>query len=180
MSRPPFGSVLTHPLAIGALVILLVNDHVLKAAYPGWITGKLSDFSGMVIAPLVLVVIVDAIAPAKLRAGSGWACALAVGCAFAACKTWAPAAEAYEAGLALARSPFRWLLSAILERPPSSERVVLVRDATDLIALPMGAVAAWIARSRDSAHVDDRQLTARAASFEHVADPRPEQRLPAG
>ena len=86
---------MTHPAAIAALVVLVVNDHLLKAAYPGWITGKLSDFAGMVLAPLVLVAIVDAIAP--VRAWMGWASAVAVGCAFALCKTWAPATEAYEA-----------------------------------------------------------------------------------
>lgn len=30
-----------------ALVVLLVNDHVLKNAFPGVITGKLSDFAGL-------------------------------------------------------------------------------------------------------------------------------------
>ena len=106
----------------------------------------------------------------------GWASAVAVGCAFALCKTWAPATEVYEAGLALARTPFQWALSALLERPPSAERVVLVRDPSDLIALPMGAVAAWVAggRGRRSAHVHDRQLAARAAGLEHVANSRPE------
>ena len=67
---------MTHPAAIAALVVLVVNDHLLKAAYPGWITGKLSDFAGMVLAPLVLVAIVDAIAP--VRAWMGWASAVAV------------------------------------------------------------------------------------------------------
>jgi hypothetical protein len=30
-----------------ALLVLLVNDHVLKDAFPGFITGKLSDFAGL-------------------------------------------------------------------------------------------------------------------------------------
>jgi hypothetical protein len=34
-----------------ALVVLVLNDHVLKTAYPGWITGKLSDVAGLVLAP---------------------------------------------------------------------------------------------------------------------------------
>jgi len=38
-----------------ALVILVLNDHVLKAAVPGIITGKLSDVAGVVLLPLVLV-----------------------------------------------------------------------------------------------------------------------------
>lgn len=35
-----------------ALGILLLNDHVLKAAYPGWLTGKLSDFAGLYVMAL--------------------------------------------------------------------------------------------------------------------------------
>ena len=30
-----------------ALVVLLINDHVLKDAFPGVVTGKLSDFAGL-------------------------------------------------------------------------------------------------------------------------------------
>lgn len=39
---------LTWPF-ITFLALLLINDCFLKAAYPGWITGKLSDFSGIAI-----------------------------------------------------------------------------------------------------------------------------------
>jgi hypothetical protein len=34
------------------LVLLLLNDFYLKAAYPGFLTGKLSDFAGLFIFPL--------------------------------------------------------------------------------------------------------------------------------
>ena len=47
---------LAHPLAVGSLVLLALNDHVLKQAWPGWVTGKLSDLAGLVVAPLVLAV----------------------------------------------------------------------------------------------------------------------------
>ncbi len=40
---------LFHPAFIIALAVLLVNDHFLKAAHPGWLTGKLSDFSGLFV-----------------------------------------------------------------------------------------------------------------------------------
>ncbi|MDO6432910.1 hypothetical protein Q4E93_20040 [Flavitalea sp. BT771] len=36
------------------LLVLALNDHYLKAAYPGWLTGKLSDFAGLLIFPLFL------------------------------------------------------------------------------------------------------------------------------
>ncbi|HEX8693531.1 MAG TPA: hypothetical protein VF746_14005 [Longimicrobium sp.] len=35
------------PPALGALALLLLNDFVLKAAFPGALTGKLSDFAGL-------------------------------------------------------------------------------------------------------------------------------------
>ncbi len=44
-------SALTHPVTIGALGLLLVNDLVLKSLWPGsWATGKLSDFAWLVFA----------------------------------------------------------------------------------------------------------------------------------
>ena len=42
---------LGHPVTVLALVVLVLNDHVLKAAQPGWLTGKLSDVVGLVLAP---------------------------------------------------------------------------------------------------------------------------------
>lgn len=47
---------LAHPLTIASLVVLALNDHVLKQAWPGWVTGKLSDVTGLVVAPAVLAV----------------------------------------------------------------------------------------------------------------------------
>lgn len=37
----------TLPLFLSALMILTINDHYLKFAYPGFLTGKLSDFAGI-------------------------------------------------------------------------------------------------------------------------------------
>lgn len=39
---------------ITALIILVVNDHILKAAFHNWFTGKLSDFAGMILLPLLI------------------------------------------------------------------------------------------------------------------------------
>jgi hypothetical protein len=139
--------VLLHPVALFALVVLVVNDHVLKAQFPGVITGKLSDFAGMIVAPLVLVALVRAIAPVRGRSVMvGWCAALVVGVGFALAKTWEPATHIYESGLALARFPFRALFAVATHRAIWDEHILLVRDTTDLIALPFGAVAVWIAR----------------------------------
>jgi hypothetical protein len=151
-SRPPLGASLLHPIALLALALLLANDHLLKARYPGFVTGKLSDLAGLIVAPLVLVATTDFLAPASLLRRrdyarvSAWLCALVVAGAFAATKTWAPATRAYEAMYELARAPLRWLVACALSRAPYGERIVLARDPTDLFALPMAVVAALIAR----------------------------------
>jgi hypothetical protein len=41
-------SILNFPFLV-CLTILLLNDFYLKAAYPNWLTGKLSDFCGLVV-----------------------------------------------------------------------------------------------------------------------------------
>lgn len=33
----------------GIVGLLLLNDHVLKSAWPGWVTGKLSDAAGVAL-----------------------------------------------------------------------------------------------------------------------------------
>gem|GEM_PF-2279230 len=50
-------SALLHPVFVSALVLLVINDHWLKGAgmLPTWLTGKLSDFAGLIVAPIVLV-----------------------------------------------------------------------------------------------------------------------------
>ena len=53
---------LAHPVTVAALVVLLVNDHLLKYAYPGWVTGKLSDVAGLVLAPALLASLVTLLA----------------------------------------------------------------------------------------------------------------------
>lgn len=150
--RRAMSGVLTHPVAVAALATLVANDHVLKARYPGLVTGKLSDFAGMVVAPLVLLVATSAVAPTRLAerrsfgAIAPWACALVVAAAFAATKTWEPATRLYEVAMAAARAPLRRVLAQALGRGPWGETIELVRDPTDLVALPMGALAAWIGR----------------------------------
>jgi hypothetical protein len=44
---------LSHPLSVGATGLLILNDHVLKSAMPGLVTGKLSDFAGLFFFPFL-------------------------------------------------------------------------------------------------------------------------------
>ncbi|HET7846788.1 MAG TPA: hypothetical protein VFL72_04790, partial [Acidimicrobiia bacterium] len=44
-----------------AVLTLLINDHVLKGNAPGWLTGKLSDFAGLLFFPFLATLIVGLI-----------------------------------------------------------------------------------------------------------------------
>jgi hypothetical protein len=131
---------LVHPITLAALVVLVLNDHVLKACWPGVLTGKLSDIAGMILAPVVLAALVEKVTGRR----APWACAIAVAVVFALTKTWAPATRAYEVFFETLRAPMHFVLVHVFARPAFSERVVLVRDPTDLVALPFGAIAAAI------------------------------------
>ena len=54
-----------HPLWLASLALLVVNDHLLKRAglLPGWLTGKLSDIAGLIVAPVLLATILRARRP---------------------------------------------------------------------------------------------------------------------
>lgn len=98
-----------------ALLVLVVNDHLLKGAgvVPGWLTGKLSDCAGLVVAPVVAA----ELCLGRLRALRAPAAVLVV-LAFVATELFAPAARAAE--LALGALGLSWRLWP---------------DPTDLLAL---------------------------------------------
>jgi hypothetical protein len=48
---------LSHPVFTGSVALLAVNDHVLKARWPGLITGKLSDVAGVIMIAIALTAI---------------------------------------------------------------------------------------------------------------------------
>jgi hypothetical protein len=130
------GGALVHPVAILSIAILILNDHVLKGAYGNWLTGKLSDFAGLVFFPLLLVSAWElAGGHASSRSVPNAACA-ATAIAFTLVKTTALGSLAFRWGLGLAQWPFRALVGDSLS-PVSN-----VIDPTDLIALP-AILLAW-------------------------------------
>lgn len=145
---------LLHPAALLALGLLVLNDHVLKAAYPGAITGKLSDLAGLAFFPILLVgawELARAVA-GRWQGPSTNALAIAIGgsaAAFMLVKTWPAAAQAFAWGLGLAQ----WLLGLPVRLldggplPPVIPTLVVV-DPTDLIATVALAVPAWIGVQR--------------------------------
>ena len=61
---------LMHPAVIVAIVTLGINDWLLKGRCPGLVTGKLSDFAGILFFPLLLTALADTLALAfNLAAG---------------------------------------------------------------------------------------------------------------
>ncbi|MFB6262413.1 MAG: hypothetical protein ABEL76_02130 [Bradymonadaceae bacterium] len=106
---------LLHPTWLAALILLVVNDHVLKPT--GWapvVTGKLSDVAGLIVAPVLLAVIL------RCRTSRAvWGAGAIVAVVFSAINLSASAASAWSHVPGLLG--FRW------------ETTV---DPTDLLALP--------------------------------------------
>lgn len=46
-----------HPATWVSVFTLLINDHILKSAYPSWFTGKISDFAGIFFFPFVVAAV---------------------------------------------------------------------------------------------------------------------------
>lgn len=86
-----------HPLWWSALGLLLLNDHVLKHAgvLPNAVTGKLSDFAGMLVAPPLLALVLG-----PRRASARWIASIALGLGLCAIKLFPQAAHALEQALA--------------------------------------------------------------------------------
>jgi hypothetical protein len=132
---------LTHPVAMLAVLLLVLNDHWWKTAYPSWVTGKLSDFAGLVFFPLLLQAVVE-LALAALRAYERPSMPLLnvmifltlVG--FCWVKTTALGADAYGHVLGMARWPFHAVIAYVFDRPsPPIGHPGIVRDPTDLVTL---------------------------------------------
>ncbi len=119
---------LRHPLFWVALALLVANDHLLKGAgvLPGWLTGKLSDFAGLLVAPVLL--------SALLRARDG----RRRGIAFASIALWFAAVKLVPAAAALSTE-----IAATI-----GLRWAIVPDPTDLVALSILPLAWHVAANR--------------------------------
>lgn len=61
ISRSPIGERcrwLGRPWFFAAVALLAMNDQAFKGAWPGWVTGKLSDFAGLVVVATLVSVLV--------------------------------------------------------------------------------------------------------------------------
>jgi hypothetical protein len=61
---------LTHPCVLLALLLTFANDHYFKYAFPGVLTGKISDFSGLFYFPLFMCGTLEFLrAPGRVHSG---------------------------------------------------------------------------------------------------------------
>jgi hypothetical protein len=148
--QPVAGDGLLHPLALAALALLILNDHLLKAMLPGLLTGKLSDVAGVLLAPLVVVAAIE-IGSAAIgrqtspgRRGLIAICTL-VAVAFAVVKTTPVGAVALGSVLGIGQWLGGVLASPLLGMPPPPAVADVVVDPTDLVAL--GSIVAALAIS---------------------------------
>ncbi|HXK18492.1 MAG TPA: hypothetical protein VNG33_11850 [Polyangiaceae bacterium] len=153
--NPAAGGSLVHPAFIAALCVLVLNDHVLKHACPGVITGKLSDFAGVLLLPLFLHALIELgrarawQRPLSARGGDRvlLCCVVVSLLAFTLPEVWQPAELAYRYGLGALRWPFQLLFAlATGDAPPGLRPVRATADVSDLLALSMALVAYRIGR----------------------------------
>jgi hypothetical protein len=138
---------ISHPVGVGAIVLLLVNDHLLKSAWPGVVTGKLSDIAGMIVAPLLMLAFAELVLrrPLRTRRAVVLVCTT-VAIAFAAIELVPLADELYSGVLGALQWPAHAVIAAIVDDPcPELVAVAHVADAEDLLALPGVLVAAAVA-----------------------------------
>lgn len=142
---------LLHPLALFAVAVMALNDHVLKQSSPSALTGKLSDFAGLLFFPLLLLGAWSLLAgPAKPAREPArlWSCIAVSALVFTAIQLNPWAGSAFAWSLGALQWPIHWLLG-----PGSAplQPVAHTADPTDLWALPSLGVAAWLARPRRAA-----------------------------
>ncbi|MEX0766974.1 MAG: hypothetical protein WD029_00700 [Microthrixaceae bacterium] len=141
LGRTP-GDLLLHPVALLSLGLVIFNDQVLKVYFPSSLSGKLSDFAGLIYFPLLLVAVVELLRkisrcrPWELGRKSVIFASLSIGAIFIAIKIWNPAADLYRVGLGY----FVWPVSAAVALVqgrglPELRPMGLIQDKTDLFAL---------------------------------------------
>lgn len=144
-----------HPVVVGAVLVLLMNDHILKDRWPGVLTGKLSDVAGLVFFPLLLVAVAEMcrswmrLPPPSRRFVA--ICVALTGLVFAAGELVPVVDGALELAWGWVRSP----VDALAGR--SVRGVVMVADPTDLLTLP----ALWIGWTIGSSRAPLRERPAR-------------------
>ncbi len=130
--RPAFTralAALAHPVSLSAVLVLLLNDHLFKALWPGWVTGKLGDVAGLVFAPLLVAVPLSLLLPRRVGERAVGLTAIAITGAWWVLAVTVPDVHALSLSV----------LGVLTQAPFYFER-----DPTDALALP-GLLGAWYA-----------------------------------
>jgi hypothetical protein len=149
--RKPACEALLHPIALLALAVWLINDHHGKAAYGGWVTGKLSDVACLIVVPLVPVAALELWRARRGLAPPGrtwqYASLAAAGLVMATINLLDGAAWAYRHGLGVAQWPIAAISGVLAGHGlPPLRPVQLTMDASDLLVLPI-LVVPWLLMS---------------------------------
>lgn len=152
MSYADGRAALSSPLGVGMLLLLLANDHLFKGSgvFPNWLTGKLSDFAGLVVAPLVAVWLLRA-RDKRIQGGVF----IAIAALFASVKLSAFAASALITALASFGVSWR-----------------IVVDPTDLVALVAMPIGWWLLQRR---RPQGSRTVAMAAAVACIASGEPDE-----
>lgn len=143
-----------HPLALLSLLVLIINDHLLKETYSNSFTGKISDFAGLVFFPLLLIALIEILYPLfnhSITQISGYTITrilLVVAIGYISIKSVQPFADLYSTILGVVELSAKALPKFVLGQPMGHfvpRRIIA--DPSDLIALPMLFVA-WIIAGR--------------------------------
>ena len=162
------GDGMLHPVILIAVAILLINDQLLKAAWPGPVTGKLSDIAGLVFFPVLIVAAWEVAARRRPFAGpTPHAIGMAVvvtGFVFASVKSNAACAQLVATAVALLQWPFAVVLTSVQGAPAPTigTPIRLVVDASDLLVIPALAIPLALGLRRVAVGRDVRSLAVTA------------------
>lgn len=115
-----------HPGTLGAVLVLLFNDHVGKRAWPGAVTGKVSDLAWMLVSPVVLALVSTPL----LRLRGDWPAIVGL----SGTAVMFAVAKSGPSGGELASAVWSW--SGVPSR--------IQGDRSDLVALPALGIAWWL------------------------------------
>jgi hypothetical protein len=136
------GSHLRHPLVVIMLIIWLLNDHVLKAHFGSWWTGKLSDIGGLIVCPVSMYSGYEVICAFRKRVPTHlksmlWCSLIVTGLIFAMINTSPIAERLCSHMIAYLQWPIRAMISLLMGNTlPELNRLQTTMDITDLLTLP--------------------------------------------
>ena len=132
------GASLLRPYPLIAAAVMVVNLVYLKGAHPGWISGKLSDFAICFFLPVVFVSLFEWAAYPAGRRGPAERPVIAAACLVTVL---------YFSALQLVPFVAEMHVRVLGAVTVGVRRFAVTPDPTDLIALPMSALAyLWLRR----------------------------------